>query len=208
VTVTALTPDDACRALVDVASARRPQCGSTHVLAIDGHSGTGKTGLAVRLAALVHDISGEPPLVLHLDDVYPGWNGLNDTPPALVRWVLQPLSGGELAAYHRWDWRTDSYAEWVPIMAGDWLIIEGSGSAARACAPYLSGILWLDADPAIRRERALARDGETYRPHWERWAAQEKVHFSREQSRSRADVILDTTRVTLAGPERPHKGQP
>jgi hypothetical protein len=36
----------------------------------------------------------------------------------------------------------------------------------------------------------MARDGEAYRPHWERWAVQEAQHFAREGTRERADVRL------------------
>lgn len=28
------------------------------------------------------------------------------------------------------------------------------------------------APDEVRRERAMARDGDTFRPHWERWAEQ------------------------------------
>jgi hypothetical protein len=38
----------------------------------------------------------------------------------------------------------------------------------------------------------IARDGEAYRPHWERWAAQERAHFAAEGTRERADLRLRT----------------
>lgn len=40
------------------------------ILLIDGHSGSGKTTFAAR----VHGALGWP--VIHLEDVYPGWDGL------------------------------------------------------------------------------------------------------------------------------------
>ena len=39
--------------------------------------------------------------------------------------------------------------------------------------------VWLQLPEAQRRRRALARDGEIYRPHWERWAAQEDALLTR-----------------------------
>ena len=52
----------------------------------------------------------------------------------------------------------------------------------------------------MRRRRALDRDGETYAPHWERWAAQERVTFARERTRARADLVLVTDRALAPGP--------
>ena len=41
-----------------------------------------------------------------------------------------------------------------------------------------------------RRTRALARDGETFAPHWDRWAAQEEDYLARHAPRAAADLIL------------------
>ena len=44
------------------------------IIAIDGRSGTGKTTLAIELAARLrnhHKVA-----LFHLEDIYPGWNGL------------------------------------------------------------------------------------------------------------------------------------
>jgi hypothetical protein len=38
--------------------------------------------------------------------------------------------------------------------------------------------VWMQAPTSSRRARALARDGDTYRPHWDRWAAQEEAHVT------------------------------
>ena len=35
------------------------------------------------------------------------------------------------------------------------------------------------------------RDGEAYRPHWERWASQEAAHFAADGTRNRADLRVD-----------------
>ena len=44
----------------------------------------------------------------------------------------------------------------------------------------------------VRRARALSRDGETYAPHWERWAAQEDAVYRSSRPRDRADLVLRT----------------
>lgn len=51
----------------------------------------------------------------------------------------------------------------------------------------------MDADDAERKRRALERDGDTYRPHWDRWAAQEEEYIIRFQPRVCADLIAQPT---------------
>src|SRR6202042_2836673 len=50
-----------------------PRLGRTRLIAVDGRSGSGKTWFAGRLARPL-----DAP-VIHLDDLYPGWDGLVKT---------------------------------------------------------------------------------------------------------------------------------
>ncbi|SDQ45627.1 Uridine kinase [Quadrisphaera sp. DSM 44207] len=171
------------------ALARRPERESgPRVVALDGPSGSGKTSLAAALLPLL----GPGARVLHLDDLYPGWDGLDPVVPLLVSGVLEPLAAGRPGAAPRWDWARDRPGEPLVVPAADVLVVEGAGSGSRACAPHLALLVWLETPAALRRARALARDGEAYRPHWQRWAAQERRHFAREGTRERADLVLDT----------------
>ena len=43
----------------------------------------------------------------------------------------------------------------------------------RAAADLL---VWLEAPDGVRHGRAMARDGDSYRPHWRRWAEQEEAY--------------------------------
>jgi uridine kinase len=169
-----------------LARARPAGGGRSQVVAVDGPSGSGKTTLGRRLAAA----AGRAALV-HMDDLYPGWDGLEDAVPRLVGQVLEPLAAGRPARWRRWDWAAHRYAAEVEVQPAPVVVVEGVGSGARACAPHLSLLVWIEAPPALRLERGLARDGEAYRPHWERWARQEQAHFAREGTRERADVRLD-----------------
>lgn len=169
---------------------RTPRAGRTRVLAIDGPSGSGKTSLAALLADAAAR-TGDPVPVVHLDDIYPGWDGLAEAPGILVDGVLRPLHEGRPAAYRRWDWDRGDWAERHPVRAGDALIVEGVGSGALACAPYLAMLAWVEAPRDVRMRRGIERDGETYRPHWERWATQELAMFAADRTRERADVRID-----------------
>ena len=172
--------------LADLCAGRPPAPGAgVRVVALDGPSGSGKTTLAARLA----DALDAP--VVHLDALYPGWDGLEDGVRRLEEWVLGPSASGRPVRYRRYDWAAQAYAEWHEVSHHTVLVVEGVGSGARACAPYLSTLVWLDADPGERFRRGIDRDGEGYLPHWQRWAAQERRHYAEEGTRERADVDLD-----------------
>jgi uridine kinase len=162
-----------------------PRAGRTRVLAIDGRGGSGKSTLAGRIATLL-----DAPVV-HMDDLYPGWDGLADAAPLLRQWILGPLAGGEPGRYRRYDWGRDAYGEWTEVPAAEVLVVEGCGCGSRVAAPYLSLLLWVEAPLSVRFERGMQRDGQTYRPHWERWARQEDVVFAAEKTRERADYRID-----------------
>ncbi len=169
---------------------RRPAPSRAFVIGLDGPSGSGKTVLAEVLAA---SLDGAP--VVHLDDFYPGWGGLDAVVPRLVAWVLRPVREGRAPRWRRWDWVHGRYAEWHAAAPSSVLVVEGTGCGARACAPYLDLLIWVEAPEAVRYARAMARDGTGYRPHWRRWAAGERTHFAREDTRARADVVVLAART-------------
>lgn len=166
---------------------REPRAGRTRLVAVDGPSGAGKTTFAARLS----DALGGAPVV-HMDDIYPGWDGLADAVPHAVAWVAEPLRRDEAARYRRFDWDRQVYAEWHTVPPAPVVVLEGVGSAARPLSAALTVTVWVDAPEPVRMARGIARDGEAYRPHWERWARQERAHFAVDGTRRRADVVVRT----------------
>ena len=160
--------------------------GHTRLILIDGPAGSGKTTLAAALAAALH----HPPLI-HMDDLYLGWSGLDAGIDRLRDEVLRPLADHRPAAYRRYDWFSGELAETVQVPAADHLIVEGCGSAARRAAGAASTVLWVETDDAERLARGLARDGDDARPHWLRWMTAERAHYTAERTRDRADLRLD-----------------
>jgi uridine kinase len=163
-----------------------PRAGATTVVVIDGASGSGKSTFATRLAGA----SGAG--LLRLEDMYPGWDGLDEGAQRLVDDVLEPLSRGEQATIRRWDWLEMRELDREPLVTEPLLVIEGVGAGSRAAAPFISLLIWLEAETEERYARAIARDGELYLGHWDRWAAQEQVTFAREATRNRADRTYRT----------------
>ena len=172
----AMSPDQAARDLAPRLSAlageRAPAsphgeaAGATRavpVVTIDGYSGSGKSTLA---AALVRLVNGWQ--VLHLDDWYPGWDGLAAGADSARR-IAADLRGGRASSYEAWDWEAGETGATIRVPLAP-TIIEGCG-AIEAEADLT---IWI-ADPGEdeRRSRALARDGQTYAPHWRRWAEQD-----------------------------------
>ncbi len=172
-------------ALAAQVMAAAPRAGKTRVVAIDGPAGSGKTTLAAQLAAQLDGAT-----VLNMDSLYPGWDGLAQGAERLVSDLLAPLAAGQPAVINSWDWIEGRPGAAVTLAATELLIVDGYGSGTRAAAPMLSLLIWMDGDPAERRRRAIARDGEMFAPQWERWAAQEQQLFAREQTSSRADLII------------------
>jgi len=174
-----------------------PRAGATTVVVIDGPSGSGKSTFATRLA----DASGAG--LLRLEDMYPGWDGLDEGAQRLVDDVLEPLSRGEQATIRRWDWLEMRERERESLATEPLLVIEGVGAGSRAAAPFISLLIWLEAETEERYARAIARDGELYLGHWDRWAAQEQVTFAREGARDRADRSYRTDDAAWRASWRP-----
>ena len=163
-----------------------PRCGRTRLVCVDGRSGSGKTTFGGRLAAA---FGGAP--VLHMDEICPGWDGLAASVPLLYTGVVASLLAGREATCRRWDWVRSAPAETVSLGRPPLLVVEGVGSGARVIAAHAVLLVWMDAPREVRYRRGIARDGDSYRPHWERWAAQEDLHFAAERTRDRADLHLD-----------------
>jgi uridine kinase len=150
------------------------------VILIDGRSGAGKSELATRLAALIPDAQ-----LVRLDDLYPGWDGLR----AASRAVPLVLA---TSRWRAWDWDADAPGRLHVLDPAHPVIVEGVGALSRASRALASIAIWLETDDAERKRRALDRDGDTFAPHWDRWAAQEERFIADENPRRLADVIVRT----------------
>lgn len=173
-------------AVVDLARAAAPVAGDTVVIAIDGPSGSGKTTLAHGVAEAL----GCP--TAHMDEIFPGWDGLAAAVPLVTTQVLEPLARGKRAAYRVWDWEQDSWGETKTLPPHHFLVLEGCGSSVGEAGSYAAVRVWVDAPRDERIARGIARDGEVFRPHWERWAAQEEALFTADGTRARAHLVLET----------------
>lgn len=168
------------------------------IIAIDGRSGAGKTSLALELTSLLRkhrEVS-----LFHLEDIYPGWNGLVAGVDRYVQTVLTPLSQGLDAEWVSWDWEAHFDGEARCTAAAPIVIIEGVGAAQLAARELLDVVIWVAADDELRKQRALSRDGETYAPYWELWSTQEEVLLAKYQPVHDADIVLNADGPAAARP--------
>ncbi|MFJ4039035.1 hypothetical protein ACIPVB_13270 [Microbacterium sp. NPDC090007] len=172
----------AVRACVEAVGASNP------AVVVDGRSGAGKTSLARRLVASWPG-PGRVQLVA-LDDVYPGWDGLTAGVEYACETILRPHARGLLGVWQRWDWDADARAEAHAVDPSLPLIVEGAGLLTPEVARLCDVSVWVESPPVSRRTRALDRDGDTYRPQWERWARQEDAHIAAHDPASVAQVVV------------------
>ncbi len=160
--------------------ARRAGSAARPVVLIDGGSGAGKSTLGTALASA---LGAE---LIRLEDLYPGWDGLQAASDQLFSEVLTSPT----PRWQGWDWERSEVTHWRTVDPTLPLVIEGSGALSQRNRAAATLGIWVELDAVVRKARALARDGDRYAPHWERWAAQEREFALRERPAELADVIV------------------
>ena len=181
------SPHEVAALLVQLAEGRPPTLGGGRLICIDGPAGSGKTTLAAAVAELRPGAR-----VVHMDDLYDGWDGLPHVGDQLDG-LLLPLARGEAGSYRRYDWYAGRYAETVPVPQVDLLLLEGVGSGSKGHAGLTTLLAWVTAPEDVRERRGLERDGADLADRWRQWMLDEAAHFDRESTEVRADVVVDGT---------------
>ena len=177
--------------LLELARSRPPTLGTGRLICVDGPAGSGKTTLAARLAALRPGI-----LVIHMDDLYPGWDGLPEV-DAQLETLLRPIAEGAPGSYRRYDWQLGRFAETVQVPPVELMVIEGVGSGSTTIEDLVTVLAWVEAPYELRMRRGIERDGDDFAPYWEAWARAESEHFEQHHTRDRADLVIDTDDPSL-----------
>lgn len=183
------TPSDVAATVLRRARAQPATLGSGRLVCVDGPAGSGKTTLARALA----EQAGAP--VVHMDSLYDGWEGLPRVTEQLDS-LLLPLAEDRAGHYLRYDWDLAQYVETVTVAPGPLLVLEGVGSGSRAHADLCTVLVWVEAPDDLRLARGLERDGVQLEDRWRRWMRDEAEHFARDDTRTRADLVVDGTGLT------------
>lgn len=161
---------------------------SPAIIAIDGPAGAGKTTLASELKA---SFSTKRVEIVHMDDLYGGWQLSPEFTTRLLN-MVGDISIGKEHRYYIFDWHQGLFTRSRVIAPVDIVILEGVGSGQSAIRPFLSALIWMDINDSEGLARVLARDGDAIREQMQKWQIEQREHFLREQTRERADFELTT----------------
>lgn len=178
-----MTPEAAAARVVQHALSRRPTLGPGRLVCVDGPAGSGKTTLANAVAARTQA------QVVHMDDLYGGWDGLLWVADRVER-LLRPLARGLGGQWQRYDWQAGRFAEWHRVRPGGLLVLEGVASGSRVWAGLTTTLVHVEAPRSVRLRRGLERDGVEQAEHWRRFMVLEDLVLSRERVRTRADIVV------------------
>ncbi len=157
------------------------------LIGIDGAGGSGKSTLAARLADAIATST-----VVHIDD-FADWK---DAPEwnidRFMTQVMHPLANGLAANYQRYNWPTDSLAEWHEIPTDRVVIVEGVTPLRRELRDSWHVSVWVDCPRDLRLKRGVERDGEAMRSQWEDvWMPEEDVYMQRDHPWEHAQFVYD-----------------
>ena len=170
----------------------------TPIILIDGRAASGKSSLAASLKNVLFKELEQAPRLIHMDDLYPGWEGLLLGAGYLNQQILGPLKAGKTAHWQLWDWQKGERGNadepgngWREFDGGTPLIVEGCGSLSRVSSELADYRIWIEAPQDVRHSRWLERDGEKFNDFWHIWAAQEDEFYQQEKSKSLADLVIE-----------------
>jgi hypothetical protein len=104
--------------------------------------------------------------------------------------LLQPRSKGEAGRWRSWSWIRDRPGVWHVVGPGGRLVIEGVGVLTSSSRTLADLTIWVDADDAERKRRALGRrNDDDYASHWDHWAAAEDAFIESHHPRDSADLV-------------------
>jgi len=162
------------------------------IILIDGRTGSGKTDFALNLQNELFRILDQAPRLISMDDLYPGWGGLNEGALYLLRHILIPLSKNQTAYWNRYDWHAKSReGKLTSFSGGTPLIVEGCGSLSMASRELSDYAIWISAPEQIRRERFSERDGGIFDEFYEKWSSQEDEFYSTHRSAELSNLRIE-----------------
>jgi hypothetical protein len=175
--------EELARLIIGGAGSARPA-----VVAVNGHSSSGKTALARRLAAALPGAS-----VLHTDDL--AWHhGVFAWDELFLDAVLPVVRAGDPLDYRPPAWEARSRPGSITLPGGlAFLIVEGVGASQASVRAAYDMIIWVETDEPTRLGRDLPRldAGGISRPDYHSWMAEENAYVTRERPWEQADLIVN-----------------
>ena len=175
------------------------------VVAVDGHSSSGKSSLAPRLAAALPGAA-----VLHTDDL--AWNHGVFAWDALFReHVLPEVRAVRPVSYRPPGWVAHERPGAVELPGGlEILVLEGVGASQPSLRDLVDLVLWVETDEPTRLARDVVRvhqSGEMSLEDYASWMAEENAYVTATRPWENAAFVVNgsglpdhdpTTQVVLA----------
>lgn len=159
-------------------------------------------------------------VLLELEQYVNGWNSLEESMQKFSSALKQLLTEGE-AVFQRYDWEqecqypeffsffskgaTDKKSNDIPVNVKKTcflpssivLLLEGSGSGSVRqkiidCMPVSTYGIWVEANPKIRKERAIRRDAYDWQEIWSIWEKQELELLEKFHAQKNAQLQVNT----------------
>lgn len=156
------------------------------VVALNGHSSSGKTTLSGRLAAALPHAA-----VLHSDDL--AWHqGVFGWGELLLRDVLPVVRAGRPLSYRPPQWAARQRDGAIELPGDlEFLVLEGVGASHPTVAAGIDVIVWVETDEPTRLARDLPRiaAGETSQAGYDRWMAEENAYVTAHRPWEQAHLV-------------------
>jgi uridine kinase len=160
------------------------------MIAIDGPSGAGKSYFAKKLSSILLDS-----FVVEMD-YFISWNSLDNGVDRAINQLFEPLTKLSKARFQARDWVGDFWGDrlgdWKDVPKSDYYIFEGISSSRIEYSKYLDVVIWIEAPEEVCIKRGLERDGDNLIVHWKRFKLLEQNFFDKDNSKFRADYIVDS----------------
>lgn len=172
------------------------QKAATKLVAIDGFGGSGKSSFTEKL------VSFDPSIQIVAVDKFPYLPSEYPYQPSGVQTrvnidrlkneVLIPLAIGKEARFQNtfW-WPTEQTSEWFRVQPGGIVLIEGCYSFHKIIRDFYDFSIWIDCEPSKAMERAVTRDGDNARTHWEEaHAPNEQKYVIAQEPQKHVDLVV------------------
>jgi energy-coupling factor transporter ATP-binding protein EcfA2 len=169
----------------------------TPIVLIDGRAGAGKSTLAKLISDSLFREQEQAPRIVHMDDLYEGWEGLRQGSQYLNSHILRPLVQNGKAEWQQWYWARnrrggrDPGNGWREFQGPNLLIVEGCGSISRESAELADLSVWVESPRPTRKQRFLARDSGAFADYWDLWSSQEESFYAEERSKDLAKLQIE-----------------
>jgi uridine kinase len=158
------------------------------IVAINGHSSSGKANLSRRLADALPQCS-----VLHTDDI--AWHhGVFSWDELLINNVLPVVRDRRALNYRPPAWVARDRDGAITLDGDrDFVIIEGVGASQASMRAQLDVSIWVETPQSVRDSRDTARlaAGEMSATSYASWIAEENAYVAFELPWQHADLIVD-----------------